>query len=66
MNAFLLIIPLVFLLVVTRLTIPHYVPAPRQHLNVSEMSPFEYRQRVRAQKYKEAMKVESVTAGDSE
>jgi hypothetical protein len=66
MNAFLLIIPLAFLLVVTRLTIPPYVPAPRQQVNVSKMSPFEYQQKLREQKYKEAMKVESVTAGDSE
>ena len=67
MNAFVLIIPIVALLMLSKVIVPPYVPAPRAHRTTAEeMSPFELRQALRRQKWKEAMKEESVTAGASE
>lgn len=67
MNAFFFIIPIAFVLAVSKLIIPPYVPAPRVVATTpAQMSPFELRQRLRAQREKDAMREESVTAGSSE
>jgi hypothetical protein len=67
MNAFVLIIPIMAALLISDIVIPRYAPAPRAvTASPAELSPAEIRRRVRAQKWKEAMKVESVTAGDSD
>ncbi len=67
MYSLVLIIPIIALLLMSKVIVPPHVPAPRSpRATVEQMSPFEIRQALRRQKWKEAMKEESVTAGASE
>ena len=66
MNAFILIVPIVFAIVVSKIVIPPFVPSPRVAVRTVQITPAEYRQKLREQKWKDAMKVESLTEGGSE